>query len=187
MDGHDAFVRTSAAHQIVDQDEVLLHIVCIPEKNPLVFVEIVKVGPGGTAVKVEPVKRDSCQSPVAMRQHTVQEDNVFFAGGKSAPLIFEEHLTFSYIKQEKGIQPGPSHFVPGTAGIEGFQTDIKEVVFGEIGGGVDKDTLRFQNVLLFLNDVFFRDLPHVCSLGTAYCTHLKRERVLRQADCIGRC
>ena len=95
-----------------------------------------------------------------MRLHTVQKDDIFFPRGKRAALVFKEHLSFSDEKQQERIQTCSSYLVLGAAGIEGFQADIEEIIFCKYRGGVDKDSLRLQNIPLQFDYIFFRYLPH---------------------------
>jgi hypothetical protein len=112
---------------------------------------------------MKPVKFRAGESTIAVRLHAVQYNDIFFSGDKRAPLIFEVQLAFSDKKQEKGVQTGSPNLIARTAGIEGLQPDIKEVIFCKCGGSVYKDAFGIQNVLLHLDYIFFRDLPHNCS------------------------
>ena len=44
VDGQDPFIGTAAAHEIVDQYEVFLHVALFPEMQSLIVAEVVEVG-----------------------------------------------------------------------------------------------------------------------------------------------
>ena len=164
MDRHDALIGTAAAHHVMDQHKLFLHAPDIPEMNSSVFKKVIKVCSGCAPVKMKPVKGGILQRLIAVRAHTVQKYDIFFPGNKRAPLIFEEQFALSDKKQEKRFQTGPADFISRAAGVESFKPDIKEIILCKCSGSVDKNALCIKDVLLHLDYVFFRDLPHNCSL-----------------------
>ena len=76
-----------------------------------------------------------------MQAPAVQKDHIAVPGSKRLSLIFKKQLTAADIKQKKSLQPGSFHFVLGTAGIQGIQSHIEQML--------EKDGQRGFEVRIF--------------------------------------